>query len=126
MKLVEVEKFSQELGAAVDDRVVVSSEIALTEVLRSSRRVARGVPAAGDVIMRRATSVLSGIVLLTLDRRTLELAGALDDRQLRSLDAIHVAAAVLAGDDLDAFVTYDRQQGRAAAQAGFEVLSPGA
>lgn len=126
MKLIGVEQFSQELGAAVGDRVVISSEIALTEVLRSSRRVASGQPAAGDVIMRRATSVLSGIILLTLDRRTLELAGALDDRQLRSLDAIHVAAAVLAGDDLDAFVTYDRQQGRAAAQAGFEVLSPGA
>lgn len=125
MKLVGLEQFSQELGEVVGDRVVVSSEVALTEVLRSSRRLASGRPAAGDLIMRRAASVLSGIILLTLDRRTLELAGALDDRQLRSLDAIHVAAAVLAGDDLDAFVTYDRQQGRAAAQAGFQVLSPG-
>ena len=125
MKLVGVERFSRELGAAVDDRVVVTSEIALTEVLRSSRRLATGLPAVGDAIMRRATAVLSGVVLLGLDRRTLELAGALDDRQLRSLDAIHVAAAALAGDDLDAFVTYDRQQGRAAARAGFEVLSPG-
>ena len=125
MKLVDVEQFSRELGEVVDDRAVVSSEIALTEVLRSSRRLAGGLPAAGDVIMRRAKSVLSGVILLTLDRRTLELAAALDDRQLRSLDAIHVAAAVLAGDDLDAFVTYDRQQGRAAAQAGFQVLSPG-
>ena len=45
---------------------------------------------------------------------------------LRTLDALHLAAALLAGDDLEAVVTYDRRLADAAALHGVPVLAPGA
>ena len=45
---------------------------------------------------------------------------------LRSLDALHLASALLLGTDLDAFVAYDHRLLEAAAQAGLETYQPGA
>ena len=42
-------------------------------------------------------------------RKSRDAAAALDPRVLRSLDAIHLAAAQLFGDELTAVVTYDRR-----------------
>jgi predicted nucleic acid-binding protein len=44
--------------------------------------------------------------------------------QLRSLDAIHLAAAQTVGDDLRAVVTYDRRLADAAGALGFVVQTP--
>jgi hypothetical protein len=44
---------------------------------------------------------------------------------LRSLDAIHLAAALDLGDDLDGLVTYDERLGEAARLNGITVLAPG-
>jgi predicted nucleic acid-binding protein len=60
------------------------------------------------------------------------LGGALLDRaaglapqvQLRSLDAIHLAAAQTVGDDLRAIVTYDRRMADAAGALGLVVQTP--
>jgi hypothetical protein len=43
---------------------------------------------------------------------------------LRSLDAIHLAAAQLVAPTLRAVVTYDRRMAEAAASLGFPVASP--
>ena len=58
-----------------------------------------------------------------LDDELLDLAGELVE-PLRSLDAIHVAAALELGEELEAFVTYDRQMTRAAESLGLSVVSP--
>jgi predicted nucleic acid-binding protein len=44
--------------------------------------------------------------------------------QLRSLDAIHLAAAQTVGDDLRAIVTYDRRMADAAGALGLVVQTP--
>jgi len=44
---------------------------------------------------------------------------------LRTLDAIHLAAATSMHLSLSAFVTYDKKLATAAQQAGLPVLSPG-
>ncbi|WP_106971823.1 PIN domain-containing protein [Streptomyces xylophagus] len=43
---------------------------------------------------------------------------------LRSLDAIHTVAALKLGRGVSWFVTYDKRQGEAAADAGLPVTSP--
>jgi predicted nucleic acid-binding protein len=43
---------------------------------------------------------------------------------LRSLDAVHVATAVLAGDSLDHVVTYDKRMAVAAEAAGLRTCAP--
>jgi len=53
-----------------------------------------------------------------------EAAGTLVPPDLRSLDAIHVAAALSLGDDLGDLVTYDARMVNAAEAQGVNVVSP--
>ena len=48
----------------------------------------------------------------------------LDPRILRSLDAIHLAAAQLVAVELEAIVTYDQRMAEAAVLLGFTVIAP--
>lgn len=61
--------------------------------------------------------------LIRLDDRLLDEAGDLSGG-LRSLDAIHVAAARGLGTDLGALVTYDHRMASAARELGLPVVSP--
>lgn len=125
MKLVVTERFSAELGALVAGRSVISAELAVTELMRATKRLIAATPGSVDLLGSRLPSLLERVTFLSVDREICELAGRLDDLHLGTLDAIHVAGAVAAGDDVEAFVTYDRQQARAARLAGFEVSAPG-
>ena len=54
----------------------------------------------------------------------LDVAAVLDDGVLRSLDAIHLAAAQLLGDDLTRVITYDQRMTTAAEALGLIVSAP--
>lgn len=95
---------------------VVSCALVRTEVLRAAA------PRGPEAILR-ARRLLDRLDLVILDDELLDLAGELVE-PLRSLDAIHVAAALELGDELEAFVTYDRQMTRAAESLGLRVVSP--
>ena len=60
---------------------------------------------------------------LVLDGRASEAEGALLPTELRSLGAIHLAAALAVGSDLGAFVTYDERLA-AARTLGLVVETP--
>ncbi len=68
--------------------------------------------------------VLDRVHLIRLDDSLLDTAAALDARVLRSLDAIHLAAAQRVAADLQALVTYDQRMAAAAAVLGFVVQAP--
>lgn len=125
IKLIVPERSSDALAEVVVERAILSGEIAVTELIRATNRVSLGAPESAELLRARLHTVLSSVTFLHVDRATCELAGRLDDPHLRALDAIHVASAVIVGDDVEAFVTYDRRQGRAARAIGFEVLAPG-
>jgi predicted nucleic acid-binding protein len=74
--------------------------------------------------MVRARHVLDAIALLTLPSSTFDRAADLDPDLLRSLDALHLAAALDLGDDLEGIVTYDDRLARAALLHGIEVVAP--
>lgn len=116
MKLATLEKWSGALEERVLDAPLTASEVVLTEVPRALRR--------SGLRSERLPGLLDSMVLVSLDRSILERAGSLVPPELRTLDAIHVATAVSLGSELRAFITYDRQQGRAAALAGLAVESP--
>ncbi len=64
--------------------------------------------------------------MIALPAAIYEAAGELQTgTSLRSLDAIHVAAALSLNDALDFFVTYDKRQAAAAEAEGIRVASPG-
>ncbi|PZF84725.1 type II toxin-antitoxin system VapC family toxin [Jiangella anatolica] len=119
VKLVVAEKESTALRAWLDeaDRVPVSCDLARAELMRAVRRTA-----PDRVVQARA--VLDSITLLSLDTRTFEEAGRLDPTLLRTLDAVHLAAALELGDDLDTIVTYDDRLAEAARSNGVPVTAP--
>ena len=99
------------------DRAPVSCDLVRTELLRAVRRVApdRAV---------QARMVLDSVTLLAVSTAMFEEAGRLDPTLLRSLDAVHLAAALALGDDLEGLVTYDERLADAAALNGLVVTAP--
>ena len=86
--------------------------------------VVRAVRAHGPAAVARARRVLRTLDLVQLDDDLLDLAAMLGDGGLRSLDAIHLAAAQAWGDDLTAVITYDLRMAAAAEGIGLTVRMP--
>ena len=97
---------------------LVTSELGRIEVIRAARRVGGRVPA-------QARAVVGDLDLVPLDRAVQDLACDLADPLLRSLDALHLASALVLGEGLADFVTYDRRLADAARGAGLVVTAPG-
>lgn len=119
VKLVVAEAESAALLAWLggDERVPVSSDLTRTELIRAVRRVAPD-------RMVEARVVLDALTLLELTPAVFEQAGRLDPAIARSLDAVHLAAALALGDDLEGFVTYDERLAEAARANGVAVVAP--
>lgn len=119
VKLVVSEPETQVLeGWIAQGHDVVSCDLLRTELLRATRR------SAPDRMVR-ARLVLDSITLVTVAATTFERAADLDPGLLRSLDAIHLAAALEFGDELDGMVTYDDRLAEAARLHGIPVIAPG-
>lgn len=99
------------------DRDLVSCDLVRTELMRSVRRV---VP---DRALQ-ARSVLDALTLVDVTAAVFEVAGRLDPVGLRALDAVHLAAALDLGDDLEGLVTYDDRLADAAIVNGVPVVAP--
>jgi uncharacterized protein len=126
VKLIRDEPESPALRSFLDDADVVACELVLAEVPRAVRRAAAANPSLPlEVLLGRAGELLDALALVPLDRSLLEAAGALAEPALRSLDAIHVVAAV-ALTPVDAFVSYDERQSAAGRLAGLRTVAPGA
>lgn len=100
------------------DRVLVASDLERTELQRAVRR------AAPDRALQ-ARAVLDSLTLTSLTAPVFESAARIDPTGLRSLDAIHLAAALDLGDDLEGLVTYDDRLADAARTNGVVVIAPG-
>ena len=124
-KLAFEEDGSDILAEYIESCDVVSSDVALTAVTRTARRIASVIPAnaLGD-LLEKTMIAMEEMMLIMVETRTLVRAGAIEGSFLRSIDAIHIATAQGLG-DVDAFVTYDERQAAAARLAGFRTISPG-
>jgi predicted nucleic acid-binding protein len=86
--------------------------------------VIRGVRPQGEPAIRRARQLLDRISLLRLDDVLVDAAAALDGTPLRTLDAIHLAAAQALGSQLAEIITYDHRMSTAARGFGIAVSAP--
>jgi predicted nucleic acid-binding protein len=91
----------------------------------SKVEVTRAVRFHGARALTRARQLLRRLDMLQLGDELLEAAAGLDAGILRSLDAIHLAAATTLGDELEAVVTYDDRMRAAAELLGLPVAAPG-
>jgi len=119
VKLVIAERGSTALRRwlASRDEQMISSDLLRTELLRATRR---GAPER----MVQARAVLDALILVSLSTAVCERAAMLEPDLLRSLDALHLAAALEIGDELEAIVTYDQRLGESAEALGISVVAP--
>jgi predicted nucleic acid-binding protein len=97
---------------------LVSSALALTEVVRALT------PSGMEAVLR-GEEVLRRIALMRVNDRLLRAAGRMQPRELRSLDAIHLASASELGPSVKQIVTYDERMAAAATAGGWSVAAPG-
>jgi len=116
VKLVLQEPGSHELRATVSGVAVITSRVAVVEVAKAIVRVDQ----TAD-----ARPVLEAFAFVELDEELAWSAGGTGRAMLRALGAIHVASAVMLGEAIAGFITYDVRQADAAEEAGLRVLSPG-
>jgi predicted nucleic acid-binding protein len=98
-------------------RVLISSALARTEVLRA-------LLPGGESALAAGRRVLDRVDLVRVNDRILHLAGRLLPLELLSVDAIHLATAKRLGADLSDIVTYDEGMAVAARSVGCRVSSP--
>ena len=92
----------------------------------------RGADVAGDVLYCavkgdevEARAVVGDLDLVPVDRAVQDVACDIGAPGLRTLDALHLASALLLGEAMTAFVTYDHRLADAARAAGLGVATPG-
>lgn len=121
VKLVQVETESAALRRYLRRN---RSDAAVTSAL-SRVEVVRAVLAGGPAAVAKARRQLARAYVVPLDRGLLDDAATIGAGQaLRSLDAIHLAAAWRLGSDLRAVVTYDHRMQQAANAVGLPVAAP--
>ena len=95
--------------------VLVSSDLLETELRRIAVRE--------GIDQGAVTRILDGVGLAALDRAVYRGAGLLPMPYLRTLDALHLEAAMRL--DATAVLTYDHRLGKAARAVGLQVIAPG-
>ncbi|GAA1001383.1 type II toxin-antitoxin system VapC family toxin [Subtercola frigoramans] len=101
--------------AAVPGTVIASGFILETELRRLANRV--------SIAQAAVTELLSRFTLIDMGRSIYREAGLIPEPSLRSLDALHIAAAQHIAADV--FITYDHRQRFAAQILGLTIEQPG-
>ena len=120
VKLIWQEDESNALQAYLtDEQAELVSSVLL--VVETRRAVQREAPAR----MPRADLLLAAVGQVGIGPAVVESASRLPEPMLRSLDAIHLATAMVLGDELEAVISYDTRLTDAALSHGLAVVVPG-
>lgn len=95
-----------------------SATLLRTETVHALRR------SGNESLVGSARRLMRTLLLIRLDEPLLDHAGDLGPAHLRSLDAVHLAAALSIGSDLGVLFTYDERLSAAANEHGLQVESP--
>jgi uncharacterized protein len=101
-----------------EDVVLATSRIAFVEVPRAT-----SLANPAEEVRWETQRLLSACLLVDVSDRVLRAAAELTSREIRTLDAIHLATALHI--DADELVAYDHRLLEAAARHGLRVASPG-
>ena len=97
------------------DVSLVSSDLLETELRRMAVRE--------ELDQAKVSAILDGVSLAALDRAIYRSAGFLPMPYLRTLDALHLEAAIRL--DVDAILTHDYRLAEAEVAIGLDVIAPG-
>lgn len=110
-------------STALRDWLAEREQLAACDLVRVE--AVRAVRLADPAAVRRARRAIDTLTLIRLDDDIYDTAAELEPAGLRSLDAIHLAAAQTLGADLDGIATYDKRLAAAAEAVGVRVEAPG-
>ncbi|MDA8263893.1 MAG: PIN domain-containing protein [Actinomycetota bacterium] len=119
VKLIVAEPESEALKQALrrwPERV--SATLLRTETVRALRR------SGNAQYVAQARRLLRSVHMIRIDEPLLDRAGELDPPDLRSLDALHLAAALGLSTEVGIMFVYDSRLRHAAEACGLEVASP--
>ena len=122
LKLLRAEAESdalEEFLASRPDEPLVSSVLVAVETRRAMLRQT-------PTMLPRADLLLTRVGQVGLSHAVVESASRLPSPMLRSLDAIHLATALLLGNEIAAFVTYDKRLAAAARDHRLPLTIPAA
>jgi predicted nucleic acid-binding protein len=119
MKLVVDEPESAALAEVLDAEVpdLVGTWLLETEMRRAAHRI-------DSLAQEMVSEILRAVGIYEMPASLFREAGLLLGVGVRSLDALHLAAAVRIG--VDQIITYDERMAESARQLGLSVLAPGA
>ena len=117
LKSVWKEHESAALLDTIADRPTISSALLAVEARRITVRVDAALLPRTDLLLDEVTQV-------DLSPAVLESASRMPDRRLRTLDAIHLATALLVREELDVLLSYDERLLDAAAAHGIPTAAP--
>ena len=118
LKLIWPEHGSAEVVDLIGNRAdLISSKLLAVEARRGALR-------NDPTVLPRIDLLLSRFDLLDISDPVIETASRLPDPMLRSLDAIHLATALLIRDDIDVLISYDDRLLAAAASHGLPTAAP--
>ncbi|MEJ3404808.1 type II toxin-antitoxin system VapC family toxin [Rathayibacter sp. YIM 133350] len=115
--VTETESAALRRWLVASPRILITSDLTRTELMRAVRRGAPG-------LATQARVVLESVSLVSPARDTFDAAGRLAPATLRTRDAIHLASALELGDDLEGVLTYDSRMANAAEAYGIPVVGP--
>ena len=118
-KLVRPDAETRALRRWLERKRWVISDLHRTELRRAALRAGGRAPARADRLVLESDVV-------RIDAGVFDEAGRMEPAGLRSLDALHLAAARRLGADLSGIVCYDQRLLHAASEAGIATASPGA
>lgn len=117
-KLVRPERETPRLREWMRGKRWIISDLHRTELRRAAARTGGRAAIRADRLIERSD-------VLRITAEVFDDAGRVPPVTLRSLDALHVAAAMSLGPDLAGIVAYDDRLAAAAASAGLVVAAPG-
>jgi uncharacterized protein len=118
IKLIIEEPESASLATMLDAE---EPELVACWLLETELR--RAVPRASGLTQQLITEFLDGVSIFEMPGSLFREAGLIPGTHLRSLDALHLAAAIRIG--VEGLVTYDTRMAGSARLVGLRVLTPG-
>jgi predicted nucleic acid-binding protein len=110
-------------SVALLDWLREKDELAACDLARVE--VVRAVRLSDPAAVPRARSVVATLILIRVDDAVYEAAADLEPPALRSLDAIHLSAALSLGPDLAGVVSYDERMSEGVRELGLTLKAPG-
>ncbi len=116
--------FEEAESAALQEYLDLRPDAPLTSSSLLAVEARRGVLRRRHASLPRVDVLLGQIDLIAVSGAVIESASRLPDPRLRSLDAIHLATALLVREDLEVLLTYDERLAGAAAFHGLATAAP--